>query len=104
MGGLFLISLNMLGGGGRTKSIWVQPEQGGLAGGVQHPRHPSPIPLPSSHLEEGVKEGVIEAQKYLEISCNLFENRTKNLATLCQLCARSWHTHSACPPSRLRET
>lgn len=97
-GVLFLISLNRLGGGGKTKSICVQPEQGDLPGLCSTPDTPVQIPSPSGYLEEGVQEGVTEAQKYLEISCNLLENRTKSLATLCQLCATSWHTHSACPP------
>lgn len=32
------------------------------------------------------------------MSCILLENRAKNLATLCQLCARPRQTHSSCPP------
>lgn len=32
------------------------------------------------------------------MSCILLENRAKNLATLCQLCARPRQTRSSCPP------
>lgn len=40
--GAFLALSERAGLGEEEESLWVQPEQGGLAGGVQHPFYPSP--------------------------------------------------------------